>query len=108
MMTFSSPADLLRLQQTDPARPVITKLADGLFSDTDPVTITLMQSDDTDPPLAELCSAADVTLEGIIEQGGMFLVVLQTDYHYGLVFVMPNAEWLSSELRHCIEQNLYN
>ena len=52
MMTFKSSADLLRLQQTDPAQPVITELANGLFSDTDPVTITLMQSHDVDPALA--------------------------------------------------------
>ena len=108
MMTFKSSADLSRLQQTDPARPIIAKLADGLFSDTDPITITLMQPDDADHPLAELCNAEDVSLEGIVQQQGMFLVVLQTDYGYGIIFVVPNAEWLGGELRGCIEQNLYN
>ena len=42
MMTFSSRADAARLHKTDPAHPVITKLADGLFSDTQPVTVALM------------------------------------------------------------------
>ena len=108
MLKFTSTADLSRLQQTHPAQPVIAKLADGLFSDTDPVTITLMQPDDVDPPLADLCSAEDVTLEGVIEQGGMFLVALQTDYGYGIVLLIPDEGWLSGKLRRCIEQNLYN
>ncbi len=108
MMTLSSSSDLSRLHQTDPVHPVITKLADGLFSESQPVTITLMQPDDTDPPLAELCNAEDVTLEGIIERENNFLVVLQTDYGYGIVLVIPDEDWLSGELRLCIEQNLYH
>ena len=107
MLKFTSTADLLRLQQTDPAQPVITKLVHGLINN-DPVTITLLQPGDADHPLAELCNAEDVSLEGVIEQGGVFLIVLQTDYLYGLIFVVPNAEWLDGELRRCIEQNLYN
>ena len=108
MLKFTSSADLSRLQQTHPAQPVIAKLANRLFSENQPVTITLMQPDDVDPPLADLCSAEDVTLEGVIEQAGMFLVALQTDYGYSIVFVVPDEDWLSSELRGSIEQNLYN
>ena len=115
MLKFTSTADLLRLHQTDPAQPVITKLANSLFSETsntdnDPVTITLMQSHDVDNPLTELCNAEDVSLEGVIEheQGGMYLVVLQTDYQYGLVLVIQDEDWLTSELRQCIEQNIYH
>ena len=108
MMTFTSSADLLRLQQTDPAQPVIAKLANGLFSENQPVTITLLQTHDNDHPLAELCSAEDVSLDGVIERENMFLVALQTDYGYGIVFVIPDEDWVSGELRQCIEQNLYN
>ena len=106
MMTFTSSADLSRLQNTDPAHPVISTMIDNL--NTDPVTIALMESGDYDHPLAELCNAEDVILEGVIQQGGVFLIVLQTDYQYGLIFVVPKAEWLGGELRRCIEQNLYN
>ena len=106
MMTFKSSADLSRLQHTDPAHPVISTLIDNFK--TDPVTIALMENHDADHPLAELCNAEDVSLEGVIEQDSIFLVVLQTDYGYGIVFVVPNAEWLGGELRGCIEQNLYN
>ena len=108
MMTFTSSADLSRLHKTDPAHSVISTLTSNLFTDNDPVTIALMESHDTDHPLAALCNAEDVSLEGVIQQGGVFLVVLQTDYQYGLVIVVPNAEWLGGELRRCIEQNLYN
>ena len=74
---------------------------------TDPVTIALMQPHD-DHPLADLCNAEDVTLEGVVEQGGVFLIVFETDYGYGLIFVVPNADWLDAELRGSIEQNLYH
>ena len=106
MMTFKSSSDLSRLQNTDPAHPVISTLISNLK--TDPITIALMQSGDVDHPLAELCNAEDVSLDGVIEQGGMFLVVLQTDYQYGIVLVIPDEVWLNGELRRCIEQNLYN
>ena len=108
MMTFQSSADLSRLQQTDPARPVITKLANGLFSENGPVTIVLMQPDDTDPHLTDMCSAEDVTLEGIIERENMFMLALETAYGYGIVLVIPQADWLSNELYQCIEDNLYH
>ena len=106
MLKFTSTADLSRLHDNDPAQPVISTLISNLK--TDPVTIALMQPHDTDHPLAELCNAEDVTLEGILQQQGMYLIVLQTDYQYGIVFVVPNAEWLGGELRRCIEQNLYH
>ena len=108
MMTFQASADLSHLQQTDLARPVITKLANGLFSETDPVTIALMQPDDIDPPLSDLFGAEDVTLEGIIERENMFMLALETAYGYGIILVVPQADWLSNELYQCIEDNLYH
>ena len=106
MLKFTSTADLSRLQNTDPAHPVISTMVSNLFTDNDPVTITLLQSHDADHPLAELCNAEDVSLDGVIQQGGMFLIVLQTDYGYGIVLVIPDEDWLSGELRRCIELNL--
>ena len=107
-MTFKSSTDLLRLHNTDPAHPVISTLTSNLFADNDPVTVALMQSHDIDHPLAELFSAEDVSLEGVIEQAGMFLVALHTDYGYGIVLAIPDEDWLSGELRLCIEENLYH
>lgn len=108
MMTFSSPADLSHLHDTDSAHPVISTLTSSLFADSYPVTVALMESHDTDHPLAELCNAGDVSLEGIIERSGMFLIVFQTDYQYGIVLVIPDEDWLTGELRLCIEENIYN
>lgn len=107
-MTFSSHSDLSRLHQTDPALPMITKLADGLFSDTQPVTVALMEPHDIDHPLTQLSNAEDVTLEGVIERENMFLIALQTDYGYGIVLAIPDEDWLSGELYQCIEDNLYH
>lgn len=109
MMTFSSSADLLCLHLTDPAQPVINKLVNGLFSetlDTHNDVIALMEHHDTNHTLSKLCNAEDVSLEGIINQGGMYLVALQTDYDYGLVIVIPDEDWLTGELRRLIELNI--
>ena len=106
MMTFTSSSELSRLSSTDPAHPVISTLISNLNND--PVTIALMQPHDTDHPLTELCNAEDVSLEGILQKQGMYLIVLQTDYQYGIVLVIPDEDWLTSELHQCIEQNLYN
>jgi len=106
MMTFSSSADLSRLHNTDPAHPVINILANVLFSESQPTAIALMQSHDSDYPLTEIFDAEDVTLEGVIEQQGMYLVALQTEYDYGLVIVIPDEDWLTGELRQCIELNI--
>ena len=88
MMTFQSSTDLSRLQLTDPAQPVVTKLARGLFTETQPVTVALMEPDD-DHPLTELCNAEDVTLEGVIERENMFMIALQTKYLFSIVLVVP-------------------
>ena len=108
MMTFTSSADLSRLQHNDSAHPVISTLTSNLFTDNDPVTIALMEPHDAHHPLAEFFDAEDVSLEGILEQGGMFLIALQTEYDYGLIIVAPDEEWLGDKLRRCIEDNLYN
>ena len=81
---------------------MITELVHGLINN-DPVTIALLQSHDITHPHAELCTAEDISLEGIIEQTGMSLVVLQTDHHYGVVLAIPDGDWLTGELRRCIE-----
>jgi hypothetical protein len=106
MLKFTSSADLSRLHKTDPAHPIISLMVDNLFSDASQDVITLMESHDIAHPLTELCNAEDVSLEGVIEQKGNYLVVLQTKYDFGLVIVVPNTEWLGGELRQSIEQNL--
>lgn len=108
MLTFKSEADLSRLKSTNPAQSVVTKLADGLFSETQPITIALMEPHDIGHPLTLLSNAKDVSLEGIIERENMYLVVFQTDYGYGIVLAVPNEDWLSNELYQSINENLYH
>jgi len=108
MLRFSTLDDLARLPQSDPALSVITKLANGLFTEALPITITLMQPDDEAPPLADLCRAEDIILEGVIEQENMFMIALHTDYQHSIVLVIPNKDWLNSELYQCISDNLYH
>ena len=107
MMTFKSSADLSRLQETDPAHPVISTMIDNDALDTDNI-IALMESHDMGrrTELWDHCNPDSVSLEGILEQQGMYLVVLQTGDQFGVVVVIPDAKWLSGELRRCIELNL--
>ena len=108
MISIKSLGDLTRLPKTDPSHPVISTLANNLLTDTDPVTIALMEPSDIGHPLAQLSNAEDVTLEGIIERENTFVIALQTDYGYGIVLVIPDEDWLTSELRQSIELNIYH
>ena len=115
MLKFTSSGDLARLPKTDPAHPVISLMIENLFTDS-PETediIALMEPDDINHPLTQLwncCDPNSISLERILQQQGMFLIVLQTreQIEFGIVLVIPDAEWVTGELRRCIEQNLYN
>lgn len=105
MMKFTSSDDLARLPETDPAYPVISKLVDGLITDvvedelSHGLIIALAEHTDTDTPLSHL------SFDGVTKLQGMYITVLLTRDKYRVV-VIPDADWVSDELRQCIEPNL--
>jgi len=120
MLIFKSVDDLARLPKTDPAQPVIATLVDGLITQTyetefpyNPESdgfIALIEPDDVDRPLTEIwddgTKLTDIPWEGITKQGDYFLAVFLANDQYGIVFVIPDEDWVNGELRECIENNL--
>lgn len=119
MLIFKSVGDLARLPKTDPAQPVIAELVNGLITETfktefpyDPEAdgfIALVEPGDVDRPLTEIWDdwkLTDIPWEGIMKQGDFFIAIFLANDQYGIVFVIPDEDWVNGELRKCIEQNL--
>jgi hypothetical protein len=119
MLIFKSVDDITRLPETDPAHSVIATLVDGLITQTfktdypyDPESdgfIALIEPDDVDRPLTEIWddwSLTDIPWEGITKQGDFFIAVFLANDQYGIVFVIPDSDWVTRNLRQCIEDNL--
>jgi len=107
MLTFKSEADLSRLKTTDPAHPVISRMIEYDALDTDNI-IALMEPHDIGrrTELWDHCHPGSVSLEGILHKQGMYLVVLHTEMQFGIVVVIPDASWLTGDLRQSIQQTL--
>jgi len=114
MLKFTSEADLSRLPKTDPAYHVISTLVKGIITDTldteypyDPEAdgfIALVQPEDVDPPLKDIWPdgdwyLTDIPWEGITRQDGMFLAIYLANNQYGIVFVIPDQDWVKGDLR---------
>ncbi len=123
MLKFTSEADLLRLNPAHPAKPIIQELVHRIITMSrkteypyDPDAdgfIALIEQDDVDRPLSEIWgedaySLINTPWEGITkdESGKFFLAVFLANNQYGIVFVIPDADWIHGELRECIEAHL--
>ena len=119
MLKFTSEADLLRLNPAHSALPIITDLINRLIKQGYPYDpendgyIVLVEEGDIDRPLTEIWSddaycLIDVPWEGITkdESGKYFIAIFLANNQYGLVFVIPDADWIYGELRECIEAYL--
>ena len=52
------------------------------------------------------CTLLNIYREGTMKQGDYFIAIHLANNEYGLVFVIPDAHWLSGELRQMIEDIL--
>jgi hypothetical protein len=116
MLTFKSPHDLSKLSPDDPAHPVIKELIEDLISaytwEGHPYNpdwygyIILIEPEDADRVLDELwdgCTLLNIPWEGIMLQGNFFIAIYLANNEYGLSFVIPDADWVTGELRAMIE-----
>ena len=119
MKQFKSPTDLQQLPPDDPAYPLIADLvqrlivnyeSDGFTYDPDADGwIFLIEENDTERVLDEIWddwTLLDVPWEGITKQDDFFIAVFLANNEFGLVFVIPDTDWLDSELREVIKENL--
>jgi hypothetical protein len=121
MIQFKSISDLSKLSLDDPAYPIIDDLAKRLLV-TDESTaypydpeadgwIVLIEPEDIDRPLTEIWgddaySLIQTPFEGVTLEKGMFVAVFLANNRFGLVFVIPDEDWLPDELRNVLEDNL--
>ena len=121
MLKFTSEADLLRLNPADPAYPIIEELVHRLITEAKKTEfgyspeadgyLVLLDRNDVDRPLTEIWgedaySLIDVPWEGVTRQDGFYVAVFLANNEFGLVFVIPDADWQPDELRNVLEDNL--
>jgi hypothetical protein len=123
MLKFTSEADLLRLNSADPAYPIIEEFVQRLITEPkksefgySPVAdgyLVLLDRDDLDRPLTEIWgddaySLIEVPWEGVTrdESGEFFICIFLANNQWGLTAILPDRDFLTGELRECIEVHL--
>lgn len=116
MLQFKSPHDLKQLPDTHSAYPIIKDLVERLIVDYHPPGrsyepdddgwIALIEEQDVDRVLKEIWTdwtLAEVEWEGITYRDGFWQAIYLADNEKGFVIVIPDAPWISDELRETIE-----
>ena len=119
MIEFKSTEDLSKLSPDDPAYATVKELIEQLitaysppgraYDPEDDGYIILIEPDDADRTLDELWDDAKLTnlyWEGIFLQGDFYIGIVLMNNEYGLTFVIPDADWVTGELRELIEDIL--
>jgi hypothetical protein len=119
MITFKSTEDLSKLPPSDPAFPTVKELVDRLItaytSPDQPYNwqdygyVILIEEYDAYRTLDEIwdgCTLLSIYWEGIMLRDGFFIAIYLANNEYGLVFVIPDAPWLTDDLRRMIEDTL--
>jgi hypothetical protein len=119
MITFKSTEDLNKLSPDDPAHATVKELIEQLISAyttpgqpydaEDYGYIILIEPEDAQRELDELwdgCTLLNIPWEGIMLRGGFYIGIWLANNEYGLTFVIPDADWVTGELRDFIEDIL--
>jgi hypothetical protein len=121
MLHFKSRNDLGQLPSSDPAFPVIKELVDLTITpyDTperpyDPATegwIVLIQEGDLVGPLTDIWDDTslldlDEWWEGVTLENGFYNAIFLANNEFGLVFVIPDADWLTPEVKDMLQRHL--
>ena len=119
MLTFKSTEDLNKLSPTDPAYATIKELIEQLITAYSPPGrtydaeddgyIILIEPEDAQRELDELwdgCTLLNIPWEGIMLRDGYYTAIYLANNEYGLTFVIPDAPWVTGELRDFIEDIL--
>jgi hypothetical protein len=119
VITFKSHDDLLKLNNNDPAKPVMEELVRVLIDDfTEPGQaynaedygyLVLIEPGDADRVLTDVdmpWTLADVPWEGASMRDGFYYAVYLGTDDYGMGFVIPDAPWVNGRLRETLESIL--
>ena len=81
----------------------------GTYNADDYGYVILIEESNVNRTLDEIwdgCRLLDIYWEGIMKQGDFFIAIYLANNEYGLVFVVPDADWVDGELRQMIEDTL--
>ena len=115
MLQFKHPHDLKQLPDAHPAYPLVKDLVARLIVDFPPGRayapeddgwICLIEETDVHRVITEIWSdwqLAEVEWEGITYRDGFWQAIYLSDNEKGFVIVIPDAPWITAELRETIE-----
>jgi hypothetical protein len=121
MIQFKYETDLHKLDIDNPAYPVIENFIYRLIVTADTEQhpynpdndgfIILVEKGDIDRPLTEIWKdgdwgLSDIPFEGITRQGGFYVAVYVPNNQFGLVFIIPDEDWLTDEM-HTLFENYF-
>ena len=115
MITFKTTEDLSKLPYDHPAHATVKELIEQLISAYSPPGrsydaeddgyIILIEPEDAQRTLDELWDGAtllNIPWEGIFLRGDFYIAIYLANNEYGLTFVIPDADWVTGELRKMI------
>ncbi len=121
MLQFKHPSDISQLPSSDHSHPTVQDLISHLIT---PLTsssgvydhdaygwIVLIQEGDLERPLTDIWPDGEWTLldmpwEGVLLRDGFFQAIYLANNDFGLVFVIPDEEWLPQTVREMLEMHL--
>ena len=119
MLTFKSFECLSQLDTDNPAHPVIQRLLNTIITEAEKCGHTYSPDNDGHIVLVDREHAdreldlftpprklEDVFWEGVDVRSDHFIAVFLPNNQFGLIFVIPDADWLPSGLRRVLCENL--
>ena len=119
MISFRCTNDINKLSLDNPAYDTVKELVDQLITAYSPPGraydaeddgyVLLVEPEDAHRELDELwdgCTLLNIPWEGIFLRDGFYIAIYLANNEYGLTFIIPNADWVTGELREMIEDIL--
>ncbi len=115
MKIIKSRDSLSQIPLTDPVYPIMDDLIRCIIDEYPPYNpeadgfLVLIEEGDTDDPLIgiwEDWGLLDIPWEGVIQEKGFFKAIFLANNEFGIVFLIPDAEWVNGKLRETLEKNL--
>lgn len=105
MLTLKSTSDLVKLTPDNPILAIIHNLIQQFPRNFDiHGYIVLIEPGDFQIDLPELkAPIADISWDGVTKQDGHYLAVYLTNNEFALEFIIPDADWLDSDLKATLE-----
>lgn len=105
MLIFKHKHDLQQLERNTPVNKVLRQCfnrnghLEGYF--------VLIEEGDTYIDLPELkADLRDLSFDGVFKTGGFYHAVYLTSNEFALEFIIPDANWLSAELKRSLETHI--